>query len=74
MNVFMVLCPLIISPFLEICALLRCYAASNHNPLPTFRDSIGPIFSGQEVQEEEEEEGTGTLSRNVGKGLSFDTA
>jgi hypothetical protein len=24
----------------EICALLRCYAASSHNPLPTFRDNV----------------------------------
>jgi hypothetical protein len=27
----------------EICALLGYYAAPNANPLPTFRDNIGPI-------------------------------
>jgi hypothetical protein len=41
----------------EICALLVYYAASSGNPLPTFRDSIGPIFKGQEVQEAELELG-----------------
>jgi hypothetical protein len=36
----------------EICALLGYYAALSGNTLPTFRDNIGPIFKGQEVQEE----------------------
>jgi hypothetical protein len=39
----------------EICALLGYYAASNRNPLPTFRDFLTL------------EDGTDTLSRNFGK-------
>ena len=38
---------------------------------------IGPIFKGQEVQEEDFftlEDGTDRLSRNVGKGLPLDAA
>jgi hypothetical protein len=39
---------------------------------------IGLIFTGQEVQEENDffnlEDGTDTLSRNVGKGLPLDAA
>jgi hypothetical protein len=58
----------------DICALLGSYAASCGNPLPTFRD----IFKGQDTQEEKDfltlDDGTDTLSRNVGKGLQFDAA
>jgi hypothetical protein len=43
----------------EICALLGYYAASRGDCLPTFRDI---------------EDGTDTLSRNVGKQLPHDTA
>ena len=39
----------------EICVLLGYYAASNRNPLPTFRDFLTL------------EDGTDTLSRNFGK-------
>jgi hypothetical protein len=48
----------------DICALLRYYAASNGNPLPTFRDNVFLTV----------EDGTDTLSRNVGKGLQFNAA
>jgi hypothetical protein len=34
----------------EICILLGCYAASIGNSVPTLRDNIVPISSGQEVQ------------------------
>jgi hypothetical protein len=44
-----------------ICPLLGYYAASCSNCLTTFRDNMGPIFTGQF--------GTDTLSRNVGKQL-----
>jgi hypothetical protein len=30
----------------EICALLGYYAASSHNPLPTFRDNVSVPSSG----------------------------
>ena len=56
----------------DICALLGYYAASHGNSLPTFRDNIGPIFKGPEVLTFED--GTDTLSRNVGKRLSCDAA
>ena len=59
----------------EICALLRYYAASSGNPLPTFRDSISvPPSKRQQVQEEEKKDGTDRLPRNVGKGLPLDAA
>jgi hypothetical protein len=31
--------------FLEICALLRCYAPLGGNPLPTFRDNVSVLSS-----------------------------
>jgi hypothetical protein len=46
----------------EIYALLGYYAAPSGNPLPTFLDFLTL------------EDGTDTLSRNVGKGLPFDAA
>jgi hypothetical protein len=46
----------------EICTLKGYHAASNGNHLPTFQDFLTL------------EDGTGTLSRNVGKGLPFDAA
>jgi hypothetical protein len=64
----------------EICALLGYYAALSGNPLRTFRDDIGPIFKGQDVQEEKNldfltlKDGTDTLSRIVGKGLPLGAA
>jgi hypothetical protein len=68
----------------QICALLRNYAASNDNPLPTFRDNVSVPSSRvkkskNNAQEEflhflTLEDGIDTLSRNVGKGLSFDAA
>jgi len=36
----------------EICDLQGCYAAHSGNSLPTFRDTIGPIFKVQAIQEE----------------------
>jgi hypothetical protein len=37
----------------EICALLGYYASLSGSSVPTFRDNLsGPIFKGQEVQEE----------------------
>jgi hypothetical protein len=53
-----------------ICALLGYYAASNGNSLPTFRDNVSVPFS----RVKKSENGTDTLSRNVRKGLAFDTA
>jgi hypothetical protein len=38
------------------------------------RQRIGPIFEGQEAQEVTLEDGTDTLTRNVGKGLLLDAA
>jgi hypothetical protein len=63
----------------EICVLLGYYAASNGNPLPVFQDNVSVPSSrvkGQEVLEHflTLEDGTDTLSRNVGKGLPFDNA
>ena len=46
----------------EICALLGYYAASNGNPLPTFRDNVSVPSS--RVKK----------SVNVAKGLPFDAA
>jgi hypothetical protein len=44
----------------EICALLGCYAASNGNPLPTFRDNLSvPSFLDFLTLED----GSDTLSR-----------
>ena len=38
---------------LEICASLGYYAAWSGNYVPTFRDKLsGPIFEGQDVEEE----------------------
>jgi hypothetical protein len=54
----------------DICAVLGYYAASNGNPLPTFRDNIGTILKDFLILED----GIDTLSRNVGKGLPFDAA
>jgi hypothetical protein len=50
----------------ETCPLLEHYAASCGNNLPTFRDKVSAIdfFT--------LEDGTDTLSRNVGKVLPFD--
>ena len=61
----------------ENCALLRCYAASSFNFLPTFRGQpIWPISRGQESKRiylnwilDPPEDGTDGLSRNVGKKL-----
>jgi hypothetical protein len=59
----------------EICAPVEYYAAASGIPFPTFRDCIGPIFKGQEVQEEKTlEDGSDTLPRNVGEGSSLDAA
>jgi hypothetical protein len=50
----------------EICALLGHYAASNGNPLPTFRDNVSvPFFFLVFLTLEDV---TDTLSRNVGEG------
>ena len=49
--------------YFEICALLGYYAASNGNPLPTFWDRV--------KKSKTLEDGTDTLSRNVGKGLTI---
>ena len=68
----------------EICSLLGYYAASNVNPLPTFRDNISVPSSRVKKSKKKGrkdflksftvEDGTDTLSRNVVKGLQFDTA
>jgi hypothetical protein len=50
----------------EICALLGYYAALNGKHLPMFRDIFLDFLA--------LEDGTDTLSRNVGKGLPFDAA
>jgi hypothetical protein len=54
-----------------ICALLGCYVELSGNPLPTFRDNIGPMFKGREGplnMGPTVGHGIGVLSRNVGKG------
>jgi hypothetical protein len=57
----------------EICALLRCYAASSGNPLLKFRDNIRPMkHRTASLDFLNLEDGTDTLSRNVGKGLPLD--
>jgi hypothetical protein len=64
----------------EIFALLGCYAASNANALPTFRYSVSVPSSRVKKSNEASwdfltlEDGTDTLSRNVGKGLSLGAA
>jgi hypothetical protein len=64
----------------ELYALLRYYSASSGNPLPTFRDSQSVPSSRVEVSKKKSldfstlEDGTDTLSRNVGKGLPLDAA
>jgi hypothetical protein len=56
----------------QICALLD-YVASNGNHLPTFRDNVSVPSS--RVNKSKTLEGkTDTLSRNIGKGLPFDSA
>jgi hypothetical protein len=59
---------------LEICALLGYYAAPSGNPLPTFRDNVSVPSSRVKIQVLALEDGTDTLSRNVGKGLTLDAA
>jgi hypothetical protein len=59
----------------EICALLKYHAPSNGNPLSTFRESVSVPFSRVKKSKKRTlEDGTDTLSQNVGKGLSFDAA
>jgi hypothetical protein len=59
----------------EICVLLGYYAASNGNPLPTFRENVWvpssrvKLFFLDFLNLEDE---TDKLSRNVGKVLPFD--
>jgi hypothetical protein len=53
----------------RISALLWCYAASNGNSLPTFRDNVSVPSSRDFLALEDR---TDTFSRNVGKGLPFD--
>jgi hypothetical protein len=58
----------------EICALLGRYSASSGNPLPTFRDNISVQSCRVKKSKKKRdfltlEDGTGMLSRNVGKGL-----
>jgi hypothetical protein len=51
------------------------YAASNDNPLPTFRDNVLVPSSGAKKSDFlTPEDGTNTLSRNVSKGLPLDAA
>jgi hypothetical protein len=67
----------------EIGALLECYAASSGNPLPTFRDNVSVPSSRVKKSKKKIknfsdfltlEDGTDTLSRNVGTGLPLDAA
>jgi hypothetical protein len=59
----------------EICVLLGYNAASSDNPLPTFRDNVPhPSSRFNFLDFLTLEDGTDTLSRNVGKGLSLDAA
>jgi hypothetical protein len=59
----------------EMCAFLGNYEEWRDEPVPTFRDIIGPIFKGQEFKEAKDcdfltlLEGTDKLSRNVGTKL-----
>jgi hypothetical protein len=57
----------------EICALLGYYAVLNGNPLPTFWDNVS-VPSSRVKKSKTLEDGTDTLSQNVGKGLKFNTA
>jgi hypothetical protein len=57
----------------EICALLGYYAASNGNPLLTFRDNVS-LPSSRVKKSLTLEDGTDMLSRKVGKGLPLDAA
>ena len=57
--------------FNEICALLGYYASSSGKTLLTFRDNLW-VTSSRDVMTLED--GTETLSRNVGKGLPLDAA
>jgi hypothetical protein len=56
----------------EICALLGYNAASSGNPWPTFRDNVSVKKSKKSPTLLED--GTDTLSRNVGKGLPLNAA
>jgi hypothetical protein len=73
----------------EICILPGYNAASSGNPLPTFRDNVSVPFSRVDKSKKSRrllflefllfldltlEEGTDTLSRNIGKGLPLDAA
>jgi hypothetical protein len=55
----------------EIFALLAYYAASSDNSLPTFRDNVSVPSSRVKTKSNffTLEDGTDTLSRNVGKGV-----
>jgi hypothetical protein len=67
-------------PVFEICALMGYNATSSVNPLPTFRDNVSVPSSTVKKSEKSDldfltfEDGTDTLSRNVGKGLPLDAA
>jgi hypothetical protein len=56
----------------EICLLQEYYAASNHNPLPKFRDNV--LVPSSRANKSRTLEGTVTFSRNVVKGLPLDDA
>jgi hypothetical protein len=61
----------------EICGLLGYYAASCGNCLPTFRDKVSVPSSWVKSPNREgklltREDGTDTLSRNIGKQLPHD--
>jgi hypothetical protein len=66
----------------EICALLGYYAASSANPPPTFRDNVSVPSSRIKKSKKKLffldfltlEDGTDTLSLNVGEGLRLDAA
>ena len=63
----------------EICALLGYYAASSGIPLPTFRDNVSvPSTRVKKSRKKKDlltlEDGTDTLSRNVGKRIPLDAA
>jgi hypothetical protein len=79
-------CVIVISGFRrdvdEICALLGYYAASNGNPLPTFRENVSVPSSKAKKSKKNIfflvflafEDGTQSSSRNVGKRLPLDAA
>ena len=56
---------------IEIFALLGYYAESNGNPLPMFRDNVS-VLPSRVLDLLTLEDGTDTLSLNVGRGLPFD--